>query len=196
MIVLLLNTIQLAFCRPALPIVHHHQPKLLVFNLPPPIPALVGCVPQDVCNSNASFDLTGDQLLSAMAELERAQALVKARMHACHRSISPALCGGAVACCPHFAALPLPLRRPPPIACCCAPYTTPLPPHLLHRMMSHSPHICAFHYGHRIASRQAGVMMVCSSSMRAGAFCLVWTMATAQWGVMLICRISLARQQK
>jgi hypothetical protein len=33
--------------------------------------------PQDACNSNASFDLTTDQLLGAISEMERAQEVVK-----------------------------------------------------------------------------------------------------------------------
>jgi hypothetical protein len=32
---------------------------------------------QDACNSNASFDLTTDQMLSAISEMERAQEVVK-----------------------------------------------------------------------------------------------------------------------
>lgn len=32
---------------------------------------------QDACNSNASFDLTTEQLLSAISEMERAQEVVK-----------------------------------------------------------------------------------------------------------------------
>lgn len=34
-------------------------------------------VVQDACNSNASFDLTTEQLLSAISEMERAQEVVK-----------------------------------------------------------------------------------------------------------------------
>jgi hypothetical protein len=34
-------------------------------------------VVQDACNSNASFDLTTDQMLSAISEMERAQEVVK-----------------------------------------------------------------------------------------------------------------------
>lgn len=34
---------------------------------------------QDACNSNASFDLTTDQLLGAISEMERAQEVVKVR---------------------------------------------------------------------------------------------------------------------
>jgi hypothetical protein len=32
---------------------------------------------QDVCNSNASFDLSGEQLLAAIQEMETAQGIVK-----------------------------------------------------------------------------------------------------------------------
>jgi hypothetical protein len=35
------------------------------------------CPLQDACNSNASFDLTTDQLLSAISETERAQEVVR-----------------------------------------------------------------------------------------------------------------------
>lgn len=35
---------------------------------------------QDVCNNNASFDLSGEQTLNAIAEMEEAHKLVKVRM--------------------------------------------------------------------------------------------------------------------
>jgi hypothetical protein len=34
---------------------------------------------QDACNSNASFDLSGEQLLAAIQEMENAQSIVKVR---------------------------------------------------------------------------------------------------------------------
>jgi Rad3-related DNA helicase len=35
---------------------------------------------QDACNSNASFDLSGEQLLAAIQEMESAQGIVKVRL--------------------------------------------------------------------------------------------------------------------
>lgn len=32
---------------------------------------------QDVCNNNASFDLAGEQVLNAIAEMEQAQTIIK-----------------------------------------------------------------------------------------------------------------------
>lgn len=37
----------------------------------------VGVLIQDACNSNASFDFTTDQLLSAISEMEKAKEVVK-----------------------------------------------------------------------------------------------------------------------